>query len=134
MTIIESQLEQIEAPLSQVMTFLKNPENYRVLMPSSVRSFKVEDQHAILNIQGLGDLTLKIDGSESDHEVRIVPIGKTPFDFHLDWKLQSVESGCTAQLVISADLNMMMKMMAGGFLKDFAETQVYKLSKQFKGN
>ncbi len=134
MTIIESPAEKIQAMQSDVLSFLKNPENYRILMPSAVRSFRVENECAILNIQGLGDLTLKMEETEVDSEIKIIPVGKKPFDFHLIWNITQSDQFCMAKLIITADLNMMMKMMASGFLKEFAETQVHKLKIHFQSN
>jgi carbon monoxide dehydrogenase subunit G len=127
MTIIESDELIIQKPDSEVFDFLTQPENYRALMPSSVQNFEVIDGLVNLDLKGLGKLVLATTEKIPPHVIKIKPASKAPFDFFIQWDLVATEAGTKVKAKIEADLNMMMKMMAQGFLKDFVNSQVFKL-------
>ena len=55
------------------------------------------------------------------------PSEKPPFDLELKWTLLSNSDQTNVTLTISADLNMMMKMMASGPLQKLADHEVQTL-------
>jgi carbon monoxide dehydrogenase subunit G len=132
MTVVESDILLIEKPIELVSQFLSNPENYKMLMPSSVTDFQVNGSVASMKLKGLGDLSLQIEPLTQPGKVRIIPAGKAPFDFFLEWDLKPAGAATQSGVRIEADLNMMMKMMAMGFLKDFVNSQVFKLKKHLE--
>ena len=127
MTIIESDELLITKIDSVVFEFLSQPENYRSLMPSSVQKFEVVEGQVNLDLKGLGKLVLSITEKLPSSRIKIVPTSKAPFDFFIQWDLKANSSGTLVKARIEADLNMMMKMMAQGFLKEFINSQVFKL-------
>ena len=127
MTIIESDELLITKIDSVVFEFLSQPENYRSLMPSSVQKFEVVEGQVNLDLKGLGKLVLSITEKLPSSRIKIVPTSKAPFDFFIQWDLKANASGTLVKARIEADLNMMMKMMAQGFLKEFINSQVFKL-------
>lgn len=132
MTVVDSDQLIIGKPLELVAEFLSKPENYQILMPSSVTDFNVDGNVASMKLKGLGDLSLRIEPVVNPGKIRIVPAGKAPFDFFLEWDLRTEGNGTRTSVRIEADLNMMMKMMAMGFLKDFVNSQVFKLKKELE--
>lgn len=132
MTIIESDELIINKGDTEVFDYLINPENYRSLMPSSVQNFEVVDNKVNLELKGLGKLVLAISEKLPTRLVKITPASKPPFDFFIQWDLTKTESGTKVKAKIEADLNMMMKMMAQGFLKDFVNSQVFKLKSKLE--
>lgn len=132
MTIVESDKVLILKSSEIVADFLRKPENYQILMPSSVTDFQVDGDVASMKLKGLGDLSLKIMPEANPMIIRIEPAGKAPFDFFLEWELNPRGESTQTGVRIEADLNMMMKMMAMGFLKDFVNSQVFKLKKQLE--
>jgi carbon monoxide dehydrogenase subunit G len=132
MTIIESDELIILKPDVVVFEYLTQPENYRNLMPSSVQNFEVIDGQVNLDLKGLGKLVLSISEKSPSRFIKIIPTSKAPFDFFIQWDIMSVENGTKVKAKIEADLNMMMKMMAQGFLKDFINSQVFKLKNKLE--
>ena len=83
---------------------------------------------ARFTIQNMAKLALKVSTLVENKEINIIPSEKAPFDVELKWTLTDIDSGTTeAKLTISADLNMMMKMLASGPLQKLADYQVAKL-------
>jgi carbon monoxide dehydrogenase subunit G len=132
MTIIESDELIINKGDTEVFDYLIKPENYRSLMPSSVQNFEVVDDKVSLELKGLGKLVLAISEKLPTRLIKITPASKPPFDFFIQWDLTKTESGTKVKAKIEADLNMMMKMMAQGFLKDFVNSQVFKLKSKLE--
>lgn len=132
MTIIESDELIINKGDTEVFDYLIKPENYRSLMPSSVQNFEIVDDKVSLELKGLGKLVLAISEKLPTRLIKITPASKPPFDFFIQWDLTKTESGTKVKAKIEADLNMMMKMMAQGFLKDFVNSQVFKLKSKLE--
>lgn len=132
MTIIESDALIILKPDVEVFDYLSQPENYRSLMPSSVQNFEVNEGQVHMDLKGLGKLVLAISEKHPSSFIKIIPTTKAPFDFFIQWDLIKTEHGTKVKAKIEADLNMMMKMMAQGFLKDFVNSQVFKLKNKLE--
>ena len=76
----------------------------------------------------MAKLALKISSRTPNSEVIAVPTEKPPFDLELKWTVEPNDNGGTiAKHIISADLNMMMKMIAAGPLQKLADHQTQKL-------
>lgn len=133
MTEIKSNITTINKAISEVFQYLTIPANYKELMPSKVRDFTSDLGSATLDIEGLGKLELAFTEKIEFTSITMRPQNKVPFKFHLQWNLKEVSDDCTEVFaVINAELNIMMKMMAEGMLKDFLDVQVYKLSQLMK--
>jgi carbon monoxide dehydrogenase subunit G len=130
MTKIESNKKVIEKPIVEVYAYLAVPANYEALMPSKVRSFEATEDAATLDIEGIGKVELAITERAEYSRIVMLPQNKVPFKFDLIWNLTEQGDNTEVQAVINADLNLMMKMMAEGLLKDFLDVQVHKLTQQ----
>ncbi len=132
MTIIESAVD-IKLPIDQVYLFLENLNNHQQLMPENIYNWSSTPDEASFTIQNMAKLALKISSRTPNSEVIAVPTEKPPFDVELKWTVEPNNSGgTTAKHIISADLNMMMKMIAAGPLQKLADHQT-KMLKEILG-
>ena len=132
MVKIESIKSTISASAQEVYDYLIVPHNYKILMPSKVRSFEASTDSATLDIDGIGIVELAITERISPSKIVMLPQNKVPFKFNIQWIIVSQGEHAEVQAVINADLNFMMKMVAEGLLKDFVNVQVNKLTEHLK--
>lgn len=129
MTVFESK-EQINKPVQEVFAFLADFNNHKQLMPDSISEWSSSADDASFSIQNMGRLALKISNRIHDTSVIIIPSSTVPFDIELRWVIADLGNGTSeAILTVSAELNMMMKMLASSPLKKLTEHQVIALKK-----
>jgi len=127
MTIIESVVE-INKPVNEVYAFLSNMNNHQGLMPDNIYNWESSEDEAKFTIQNMAKLAIKISSRIENQELIAIPTEKPPFDLELKWTVSDNGNGSTtAKLIISADLNMMMKMLASGPLQKLTDHQTEKL-------
>lgn len=128
MTVIESSAE-INLPVEKVYSFLADLNNHQQLMPENIYNWSSTEDEASFTIQNMAKLAIKISSRIPNQELIAVPSEKAPFDVELKWTVtDNGHGGTTATHIISADLNMMMKMLASGPLKKLADHQTAKLA------
>ncbi len=128
MTIIQS-TAQISQPVAKVYAFLSDMNNHQQLMPENIYNWSSTKDQASFTIQNMAKLTVVIASRVENQELVALPVEKPPFDVQLKWSVKENASGGTeATLIISADLNMMMKMLASGPLQKLADHQAKRLS------
>ena len=127
MTIIESTVE-INLTIDKVYNFLEDLNNHQQLMPENIYNWSSTSDEASFTIQNMAKLAIKIANRVPNSEITAIPTEKPPFDVELKWTVSPSENGGTiAKHIISADLNMMMKMLASGPLQKLADHQTQKL-------
>lgn len=127
MTIIQNST-LIQKPASEVYAFLADCNNHEQLMPENIYNWSSTRDEARFTIQNMAKLALKVENRVQDQEILIVPAEKAPFDVNMRWLVESIDpTSCKAALIIEADLNMMMKMLASGPLQKLVDFQVDKL-------
>ncbi|WP_421942985.1 SRPBCC family protein [Pedobacter sp.] len=127
MTIIESAVE-INKPVNEVYAFLSNMNNHQGLMPDNIYNWESSEDEAKFTIQNMAKLAIKISSRIENQELVAIPTEKPPFDIELKWTVtDNSNDSTTAKLIISADLNMMMKMLASGPLQKLTDHQTEKL-------
>lgn len=127
MTIIESTVE-LHLPIDKVYNFLEDLNNHQQLMPENIYNWSSTTDEASFTIQNMAKLAIKIFSRTPNSEIIAIPTEKPPFDVELKWTVAANENGgTTAKHIISADLNMMMKMLASGPLQKLADHQTQKL-------
>lgn len=127
MTIIESNAE-INLPVAQVYQFLADLNNHQQLMPENIYNWSSTADTASFTIQNMAKLAIHISERVENEKLVAVPTEKPPFDLSLQWTVTDNGNGTTsAKHIISADLNMMMKMLASGPLQKLADYQTKKL-------
>ncbi|MBG6234511.1 ligand-binding SRPBCC domain-containing protein [Pedobacter sp. CAN_A7] len=127
MTVIESTTE-INLPVEKVYTFLADLNNHQQLMPENIYNWSSTEDTASFTIQNMAKLAIAITSRIPNEELIATPTEKAPFDLELKWTVaDNGQGGTTAKNIISADLNMMMKMIAAGPLQKLADHQTSKL-------
>jgi len=130
MTIIESR-STINQSVETVYNFLADCNNHEKLMPENIIDWSSTMDEASFAIQNMSKLVLKVKERRLNEEIIIVPSGKAPFDLTLSWKIKALNDTSTeAIFTITAELNMMMKMVASGPLKKLAEFETVKLKEE----
>jgi len=132
MTVIES-ATTVNQPIEKVYTFLADLNNHQQLMPENIYNWSSTADEASFTIQNMAKLAIKISSRVANQELIAIPTEKAPFDIELKWTVADNGDGTTtATHIISADLNMMMKMLAAGPLKKLADHQTERLSEILK--
>lgn len=127
MTVIESTID-LSLPVDKVYLFLKDLNNHQQLMPENIYNWSSTTDEASFTIQNMAKLAIKVANRIPNSEIVAIPTEKPPFDVELKWIVAPNENGgTTAKHIISADLNMMMKMLAAGPLQKLADYQTQKL-------
>jgi carbon monoxide dehydrogenase subunit G len=127
MTLIESSTD-LNLPVEKVYTFLADMNNHQQLMPENIYNWSSTEDEATFTIQNMAKLSIKVSSRIPNKELIAIPSEKPPFDIELKWTVEENGSGGTSgKLVIAADLNMMMKMLASGPLQKLADHQTEKL-------
>ncbi|WP_367865967.1 SRPBCC family protein [Pedobacter sp. WC2423] len=132
MTVIES-ATTVNQPVDKVYAFLADMNNHQQLMPENIYNWSSTADDANFTIQNMAKLAIKISSRVENQELIAIPSEKAPFDLELKWTVADNGDGTTtATHIISADLNMMMKMLAAGPLKKLADHQTERLSEILK--
>jgi len=132
MTVIESSVE-LNLPVEKVYAFLADMNNHQQLMPENIYNWSSTTDDASFTIQNMAKLTIKISDRVENKELTAIPTEKPPFDVQLKWTVADNGNGGTiAKHIISADLNMMMKMLAAGPLQKLADHQTTRLAEVLK--
>lgn len=113
---------------ADVYSFLSDLNNHQQLMPENIYNWSSSTDEARFTIQNMAKLALKVSSRKQNEEIIIVPSEDAPFPVELKWNLADAGNGTTdATYTISAELNMMMKMLASGPLQKLADHQTTKL-------
>ena len=126
MTIIESAVE-VNKPITEVYAFLSNMNNHQRLMPENIYNWESTEDEARFTIQNMANLAIAITNRVENQELTATPTEKAPFEIELKWTVAENGDGTIAKLIISADLNMMMKMLASGPLQKLVDHQTERL-------
>jgi carbon monoxide dehydrogenase subunit G len=126
MTIFESKVT-INRPIHEIYHFLTDLNNHRLLMPDNVQDWSSTFDTASFIIQNMAKLSLMVESRVEDREIKIIPSEKPPFDLELRWELLPGNGHSEVIFTISADLNMMLKMLASGPLQKLAEHETQTL-------
>jgi len=131
MTIIESKVT-LYKPVTDVYHFLADLNNHQQLMPENIYNWSSTIDEARFTIQNMAKLALKVSNRVENQEILIIPAETPPFALELKWLLQDNGDNVDVTLQISADLNMMMKMMVNGPLQKLADHETSRLAEILK--
>lgn len=125
MTVIESTV-LVDATASTVYNFLADLNNHQQLMPENVVGWTATKDEARFNIQNMAKLVLQVSSRNKD-EIIINAVETPPFPLELKWLVKEAGTQTEVLYTISADLNMMMKMLAKSPLQKLADHETEKL-------
>ncbi|EDM35315.1 orotate phosphoribosyltransferase [Pedobacter sp. BAL39] len=127
MTVIESSAV-INLPVEKVYAFLADLNNHQQLMPENIYNWSSTVDEASFTIQNMAKLAIKISSRIENQELIAIPTEKAPFDIELKWTVADNGDGSTtAKHIVSAELNMMMKMLASGPLQKLVDYETERL-------
>ena len=128
MTKIQSKTT-VNKPIAEVYSFLADMNNHQQLMPENIYNWSSTTDEARFTIQNMAKLALKVSSRINNQEIIIVPSEEAPFPVELKWILSDLGNNTTmASHTISAELNMVMKMIASGPLQKLADHQTSQLN------
>ncbi len=115
----ESKQYQIMLPVEQIYTLISRFDNLTPAVGDKVEEWQADEDRCSFKAKGF-TVKLRMDERVECKHVKIIgDEGGVPIDFSFWIQLQSVAPYDTRfRLVLHAELNMMMKMMIGGKLKD----------------
>lgn len=122
----------IKASIETIYSFLEDCNNHEILQPENIYNWSSTKDEASFTIQNMAKLTLLMDKRTSPTDLLLRAKDSTPFEVSLHWKLKAIDENTTeAALILSAELNMMLKMIASGPLQKLVDHQVTKLAEKF---
>jgi hypothetical protein len=125
---MESGVTPIDRPVSEVYNFLNDFNNFSHLMPEQVVNWQATSDNCSFEIKGLATLGMRIIERVPNSKIVMKSEGKLPFDFFLNANLTSItENSSNAQLIIEADMNPFISMMAEKPLANFVNVLALKL-------
>ncbi len=131
MTSIES-TGNINASAEDIYKFLEDCNNHKELQPENIYNWLSTKDEASFTIQNMAKLALKIDKRIPNTEISLLPKGDVPFDVSISWTMNDLDANQTeVRLILKAELNMMLKMIASGPLQKLVDFQVSKLKEKF---
>jgi carbon monoxide dehydrogenase subunit G len=113
---------------AEVYAFLADLNNHQQLMPENIYNWSSTTDEARFTIQNMAKLALKVSSRSENQEIIILPSEDAPFPVELKWTVTDAGNGTTQAVhTISAELNMMMKMLASGPLQKLADHETSQL-------
>lgn len=130
MTVIES-IVTLNASAASVYNFLTDLNNHQQLMPENVISWTSTKDEARFNIQNMAKLALQV-ASRNPNEIIINAVQAPPFPLQLKWEIKEAGTQTQVGFTISAEMNMMMKMLASKQLQKLADHETEQLQQLVK--
>jgi len=125
MTTFQSKIT-INRPVDEVYNFLADLNNHQQLMPENIYNWSSARDTANFTIKNMAKLGVKVSKRIENNEIIIIP-EDAPFDLEMKWQLSSSNNGTDVLYTVTADLNMMMKMLASGPLQKLVDHQTQSL-------
>ena len=111
---------------SELAGMLKNPEDYKDLMPEGLQSFEARENGFKFGLKGMPEIALKID-NVSDKEV-VLKSASSSLDFALTGNMNALNENQTeVQLLFEGKFNPFIKMMVEKPLQNFINSLTDKI-------
>ena len=121
----------INKPVTEIYNFLADMNNHQQLMPPNISDWSSTVDTANFNIQNMAKISLRVDSRTPNYQIVIAPTQTPPFPIKLLWQLYDDGDNTKITYTITAELNMMMKMMASGPLQKLADHEIKSLAALF---
>jgi carbon monoxide dehydrogenase subunit G len=132
MATFESKVMDVNASCEEVFEFLGDFRNFESLMPEQVANWQATESSCSFRIQGVSDLSMRMDSKSAGRNIHIVADGENPVDFSLDFFLHKKnEQACRVSVVFNAELNPFTKMMASRPLQSLVDLMAQKIKERF---
>lgn len=113
---------------AELVQMLKNPEDYRSLMPETLQNFEAREDGFKFGLKGMPEIALKID--EVSEKQVVLKSASSSLDFALTGTMNAINENQTeVQLLFEGKFNPFIKMMVEKPLKNFIGTLTDNLEK-----
>lgn len=118
----------VNKSVSELTQMLKNPEDYKNLMPSSLNKFETSADGFKFGLSGMPEIALKIDEVSNDRVV--LKSASSSLDFSLTGTMSPVNENQTeVQLLFDGKFNPFIKMMVEKPLQNFINSLTDNIEK-----
>ncbi len=118
----------VNKSVSEMVSMLKNPEDYKNLMPSSLNKFESSENGFKFGLSGMPEIALKID-EVSDEKV-VLKSASSSLDFSLVGTMNPINDNQTeVQLLFDGKFNPFIKMMVEKPLQNFINSLTDNIEK-----
>jgi len=125
---------QLVSNKESVYEFLSNFNNFEKLMPEQVTNWTSNSESCTFTVQGMTTITLKFSKKEPFSLLEVVPEGKSPINFTMQFLLEDDTSNkqlSTGIVHLDANMNPMLAMMAKRPLENLVKVMGEKLQEIF---
>jgi carbon monoxide dehydrogenase subunit G len=125
---------QIGSRKEKVYEFLSNFNNFEKLMPEQVSNWTSDSESCTFTVQGMTTITLKYSRKEPFSLLEVVPEGKSPISFSMQFRLEDDpgnEQFSLGLVFIDANMNPMIAMVAKRPLENLVNVMGEKLKEIF---
>ena len=130
---IESEKIIINCQAEKIYNFLGSFDNFSSLMPEQVINWQSTGDSCSFEIKGLATLGLRITEKIPYTKISMQAEGKIPFSFTWNTLLQEISlKQCEVQMVIDADMNPFIAMMAEKPLQNFVNVILPRLKEEME--
>jgi len=130
---IESEKIIINCATEKVYYFLGNFDNFTSILPGQVENWQSTGDSCSFEVKGLATLGLRITDKVPFTKISMKGEGKIPFSFSLNALFIEISSEqCQVQLVIQADMNPFIAMMAEKPLQNFVDLLLPRLKQEME--
>ena len=134
MVKLKSQEFVLQAPLSKVRNYLAQTQHYQYILPTEqISDFQFTPTGFSFKAAGQIQLGLEIQNTQ-DNELHFTGVASNPFAFDLFVRLQETQNATSGHIEISADLNMMMKMLVEKPLQKLIAQMATNLAEALKAH
>jgi len=125
---IDSQKVMIQCPAKQVFAFIGNFNNFEKFLPEQVINWHSDGDSCSFEVKSLATLGLRFTEKIPCSKISMKGEGRIPFDFTLDALIMEVSfNQCEVQLVINAQMNPYIAMVAEKPLNNFIDDLIVRL-------
>lgn len=129
MAEFKSPITNIERPAEAIYYFLADFNNFKNLIPEDrVSGYESTKNTCSFTVENMPSFHLKMGNNIPVEQVEMIPQGTNGVTFSLMISIQQVsQSGSQVSIVLDAELNAFLKMMASKPLQTFVDTLAMKL-------
>jgi hypothetical protein len=112
MAIFKSEEVTVNTTSKSLFDFLSNLNNLEELMPlDKISDWESSEDQCSFKIPNLGKIGFKHDSFTEPNQIKLVSISDKPFSFEMNFNIADNDTLANAQIIVDADVNMMLKMM-----------------------
>lgn len=128
---LEARKITVNKSAAELTELLKNPENYKDLMPEGLQTFETREDGFKFSLKGMPEIALKI--AEVTDNKAVLKSASSSLDFELVTHLTKVsETQTEIQMIFEGKFNPFIKMMVEKPLQNFINSLTDKIEQTYK--